>query len=350
VTWMADVSHRITVHDMTGARVGDVAVPPQASATIRGAGKGLAQLTVTSFSQPPVTWRIDLATGGRAVWEGSEVPWDTAAVEVRQVWYTSKDGMRAPMYLMQKRGAARDPRTPVLMTGYGGFALSLLPRFDARAALWVERGGIFAQPTLRGGNEYGEAWHRGGMLTNKQRVFDDFTAAGQYLVDSGYTSPAHLAIRGVSNAGLLMGAALTQRPDLYRAAFVGMPDLDMVRFFTFTTKNNMPALLEYGDASRRAEFEAMVQYSPYQRVVDGAKYPAIMVQTGLNDTRVPPWQARKFAARLQAATRSGEPVILYHDLRSGHAGGRSIAGTIELALREVEFLWRRVKNPLEAGG
>jgi prolyl oligopeptidase len=228
-----------------------------------------------------------------------------------------------------------------LLNGYGGFALSLLPRFDVRAAAWVERGGIYAQATLRGGNEFGEEWHKGGMLTNKQNVFDDFNAAAQYLVDSGYTSPAHLAIRGGSNGGLLMGAAITQRPDLYRAAFVGVPDLDMVRFYTFTTHNNMPALLEYGDASKKEEFDAIVRHSPYQAVQRGAKYPAVFVQTGINDTRVPPWQARRFTARLQAMTGSGEPVILYHDMRSGHAGGRSNAGGIDLATKELEFLWSR---------
>jgi prolyl oligopeptidase len=246
------------------------------------------------------------------------------------------------MYLMQRRGAVRNASTPVLLTGYGGFTLSLLPRFDVRAAAWIEGGGMFAVATLRGGNEFGEAWHKAGMLQNKQHVFDDFIAAGQYLVDSGYTSPAHFAIRGVSNAGLLMGAALTQRPDLYRAAFVGLPDLDLVRFPAFSTHNNMPALLEYGDATRADQFDAIRKLSPYQNIKSGTRYPAVLVQTGMNDTRVPPWQARKFAARLQAATASGEPVILYHDLRSGHAGGRSTMDGIDMATKELEFLWSRV--------
>jgi prolyl oligopeptidase len=259
------------------------------------------------------------------------------------VWYTSKDGTRAPMYLLQKRGAVKNPNTPVLLSGYGGFTLSLMPRFDPRAAWWVEQGGIFAQATLRGGNEYGETWHQAGMLLNKQHVFDDFIAAGQFLVDSGYTSPAHLAIRGGSNGGLLMGASITQRPDLYRAAYIGAPDLDMVRFYTFTTHNNMPALLEYGDASRKEEFDAIAKYSPYQNIKDGTRYPRVMVQTGMNDTRVPPWQARKFAARLQRATNSGEPVILYHDLRSGHAGGRSITSSIDMAVKEMDFLFTAVR-------
>ncbi|MBC7895094.1 MAG: S9 family peptidase [Cytophagaceae bacterium] len=343
VTWIADVSHRITVHDMSGRPTGEVALPPHASANIRGFGKGVALLTVNRFSNPTETWRVNLATGERTLWEQPDTPFDTSAVEVKQVWYTSKDGTRAPMYLLQKRGAVKNANTPVLLSGYGGFTLSLMPRFDARAAWWVEQGGIFAQATLRGGNEYGETWHQGGMLRNKQHVFDDFIAAGQFLVDSGYTSPSHLAIRGGSNGGLLMGASITQRPDLYRVAYIGAPDLDMVRFYAFTTHNNMPALLEYGDASRKEEFDAIVQYSPYQNIKDGTRYPRVMVQTGMNDTRVPPWQARKFAARLLRATTSGEPVILYHDLRSGHAGGRSITSSIDMATKEMDFLFNAVR-------
>lgn len=343
VTWIHDVSHRISVHELSGRAIGDVPVPEHAAASIRGFGKGEALLTLNRFAHPTETWRVNLATGARDLWERQPVPFDTAAFEVRQVWYTSMSGSRAPMYLFMRRGLQPGPTTPVLLSGYGGFAVSLMPRFDARAAWWVEQGGVFAQATLRGGNEYGEAWHRDGMLQNKQHVFDDFIAAAQFLVDSGYTSAAHLAIRGVSNGGLLMGAALTQRPNLFRAAFVGVPDLDMVRFNTFVTHNNLPALLEYGDASRREEFEAIRQYSPYQRIVDGVRYPRVMLQTGMNDTRVPPWQARKFTARLQAATASGEPVILYHDLRSGHAGGRAIAGAIDIAVKEMEFLFRAVR-------
>lgn len=342
VTYLHDASHRILVFTREGAPSGTVAVPPHATVGLRGAGAGTAQLTVTSFTQPGVTYRLDLATGARTVSEPSRVAFDTAAFEVRQHWYTSVDGTRAPLWVVQRRGHVRRPDTPALLHGYGGFAVSLGPRFDPRAALWVERGGIYVQATLRGGNEFGEAWHRGGMLANKQHVFDDFNSAAQFLVDSGFTSPARLAIRGVSNGGLLMGAAITQRPDLYRAAFVGVPDLDLVRFPQFVSQNNAPALLEYGDARRADQFGALHAFSPYQRVRDGVRYPATFIQTGLNDTRVPPWQARRFAARLQAATASGLPVILVHDLRSGHAGGRSMSGSVEIATQEMEFLMRMV--------
>jgi prolyl oligopeptidase len=342
VTYLRNASHRVAVFARDGTPAGELAIPEHATVSIRGDGPGAALLTVTSFTQPSITWRVDLETQRRTVAEASPVPFDTTRFEVRQHWARSADGTRVPLWMVQRRGHQRSATTPALLHGYGGFAVSLGPRFDARAALWVERGGIFVQATLRGGNEFGEAWHRGGMLANKQRVFDDFLAVAQFLVDSGYTAPARLAIRGGSNGGLLMGAALTQRPDLFRAAFVGVPDLDLIRFPAFVTHNNMPALLEYGDASRREEFEAIRRYSPYQAVRDGVPYPAIFVQTGLNDTRVPPWQARRFTARLQGATTSGLPVILMHDLRSGHAGGRSMDGTVTLATQEMEFLLRMV--------
>jgi prolyl oligopeptidase len=340
VTYVHDVGDRIRVFTLAGKPAGEVAVPDQASASIRGAGKGAALLTITSFTQPAITYRVDLATGKRTLSQQPEVSFDTTGIAVRQVRYTSKDGTRAPMYLMYRRDLAKHGQTPTLLYGYGGFEVSLLPRFDAVAAVWVEHGGIYAQATLRGGDEFGERWHQDGMLANKQHVFDDFEAAAQWLVDSGYTSPRHLAIRGVSNGGLLMGAAVTQRPDLFRAAFIGRPDLDMVRFYQFTTANNAPALLEYGDARDSAQFQAIRTFSPYQNVRDGGRYPAIMFDVGFWDTRVPPWQARKMAARLQAATRSGLPVIFLQDPRSGHAGGRSWSQGVDAAARELDFLLR----------
>lgn len=342
VTYLRNASHRLVVFTKDGQPSGEVAVPAHSTVSIRGAGTGAAELTIVSFTQPSVTYRLELATGARTVREASDVPFDTAAFEVSQHWYRSTDGTRAPLWVVQKRGHVRSRTTPALLHGYGGFTVNLGPRFDPRAALWVERGGIFVQATLRGGNEFGESWHKGGMLTNKQKVFDDFTSAAQFLVDSGFTAPERLAIRGGSNGGLLMGAAITQRPELFRAAFVGVPDLDLVRFPWFVTHNNAPALLEYGDARKRDEFEAILRHSPYQNVREGVRYPAVMVQTGLNDTRVPPWQARRFTARLQAATSSGRPVILLHDLRSGHAGGRPMSGTVQLAAQEMEFLLRQV--------
>ena len=345
LTYIHDVAHRVKAFTMDGAAAGEIAVPPFSSVTLRGNGKGKALLTVTSFQQPSVTYRVDLATGERTIYEKSAVPFDSASVVVEQLWYPTKDGKRAPMYVMHKPGMRRTGDHPTLLTGYGGFALSLLPRFDAVSAVWVEQGGIAVQATLRGGNEYGEAWHKDGMLLNKQHVFDDFQSAMQALADSGFTKPARLAIRGTSNGGLLMGSAITQRPDLFRAAFVGRPDLDVLRFPSFSTANNAPALLEYGDASNADEYAAIRKFSPYQNVKQGTKYPAVMLMQGQFDTRVPPWGARKFTAAMQAATTSGFPVILFYDMRSGHAGGTTASSNIATNSRQLDFLLRMVGDP-----
>jgi prolyl oligopeptidase len=350
VTYLHNVSERIAVLNKDGKPAGQVPVPDHASASIRGGGKGKALLTITSFAQPSVTYEVDRASGKRRVWQPAEAPFDSAGIEVRQVWYTSTGGTKAPMYLVYRRNLPHDGNAPTLLYGYGGFQVSLLPRFDAAAAVWVEHGGMFAQATLRGGNEFGETWHRDGMLSNKQHVFDDFLSAAQWLVDSGYTNPRRLAIQGRSNGGLLMGAAVTQRPDLFRAAFIGRPDLDLVRFYQFTTANNAPSLYEYGDASDPRQFGAIRQFSPYQNVRDGTRYPAVMFDVGFWDTRVPPWQARKMAARLQAATRSGLPVIFSQDPRSGHAGGRTWSQGIDATSRELEFLLRMVGAVSDSAG
>jgi prolyl oligopeptidase len=201
---------------------------------------------------------------------------------------------------------------------------------------------------LRGGSEFGERWHRAGMLGNKQNVFDDFIAAAEYLIETGYTNPKKLAIRGYSNGGLLVASALTQRPDLFRAVLCGFPDLDMVRFFTFTETNNLPALHEYGNAAIPEQFEFLSRYSPYQHVDDGTKYPAVILTSGDLDTRVPPLQARKMAARLQAATKSGLPVILRYDPKGGHAAnrGRPFSKAVDDNAAELAFVMQQV---FEAG-
>lgn len=345
VTYVHNVADRIVVYSKSGTREGEVAVPPNSAATIRANGKGKALLTVRGFTQPPITYEIDLATGARRVWEAPKVPFDTTGIEVRQMWYPTMDGKRAPMYLMYKRGLARNGTAPAMLTGYGGFALNLLPSFDPRAVVWVEHGGVFAQATLRGGNEFGEAWHQAGMLENKPNVFNDFVSAAKALIDSGYTKPERLAIRGTSNGGLLMGAAVTRRPDLFRVAYIGNPDLDILRFPWFNTANNAPALLEYGDASKANEYPVIASFSPYQNVRPNTRYPAMFISTGDRDTRVPPWAARKFAARVQASTTSGLPVIIYDDPRQGHAGGRGMSANIDLAAKDLDFMLRMVASP-----
>jgi prolyl oligopeptidase len=331
---------RIRIHDLMGAPAGEIAVPEHHTAEIRGAGPGRAFLTLTSFTLPASTYLLDLKTGERGPWDEHSWNVDPESLVVQQVRYPSKDGTEIPMYLFYRRGTEADGGNPTLLFGYGGFNAAQTPRFDPIAAAWVEEGGLYAMANLRGGSEYGETWHRAGMLGNKQNVFDDFVAAAEFLIENDYTRREKLAIRGVSNGGLLVASAFTQRPELFRAAVCGFPDLDMVRFYSFTETNNLPALLEYGDASKPDQFEFLRKFSPYQAVRDGTAYPAVMLTSGDKDTRVSPLQARKMTARLQAATTSGRPVILRYHPKAGHAAnyGMPVSRTIEDLAMELAFL------------
>ncbi|MDE2761404.1 MAG: prolyl oligopeptidase family serine peptidase [Gemmatimonadota bacterium] len=346
--YLHNVSSRIVRYGMDGTRIDEIPVPRHHVAGLRPWRDGTALLTLTSLTTPPHILEIDLETLETTEWLPSAVPFDGDAYEVGRHWYTSPDGTRGPLYVVHRKGLEPGGDTPTLLYGYGGFNVNLLPRFDARAAVWMERGGVYAIATLRGGGEFGETWHRAGMLENKPNVFDDFIAAAEWLIESGYTSPERLAIRGVSNGGLLVAGAMITRPDLFRAVFCGFPDLDMVRFNRFTDTNNMPALLEYGNAAVPEEFEVLQAISPYQNVLDGVDYPAVMLTQGDLDTRVPPLQARKMAARLQAATASGLPVILDYDPRAGHAGGRTFSRRVRNAAMELAFLLGQVGG--EEGG
>jgi prolyl oligopeptidase len=345
-SYLDDASSRIRVYGVDGSPEGEIAIPEHQTAEIRAASKGKAFLTLTGFTRPPITYLLDLATGERTLWEERTTRFDPAPFVVEQVRYRSKDGTEGPMFLFHRKDVAKDGNIPTLLFGYGGFNVALTPAFEPLAAAWVEEGGIFAMANLRGGGEFGETWHRSGMLENKQNVFDDFIAAAEFLIEEGYTRPERLAIRGVSNGGLLVASAMTQRPELFGAVLCGFPDLDMVRFYTFTETNNLPALLEYGDASQKDHFEFLRKYSPYQAVRDGVRYPAVMLTSGDRDTRVPPLQARKMTARLQAATRSGRPVILRYHEKAGHAAnyGMPVTQSIEDLAMELAFLRSQVGN------
>ncbi len=359
---LAEVSSRILVFEPGDGenaplrRVGEVPLPAHHTASLEKAGGdgASAVLTLSSFTTPETRYHLDLENLGESFGEtfGGEPiepprpEYDGEDILVEQVWFRSRDGTEAPMYLVRRRDLEPDGQLPTLLHGYGGFNASLTPAFRPQAAVWVEAGGVFAVATLRGGGEFGEAWHRGGMLENKQNVFDDFIAAAEWLIENGITNPDRLAITGASNGGLLVASAFTQRPDLYRAVFCGFPDLDMVRFFTFTETNNLPALLEYGNAGIAEQFEFLRRYSPYQAVRDGTDYPAVMFTQGDLDTRVPPLQARKMTARMQAATASGLPVILRDHPRAGHAGGRR---RVEDRAMETAFLMMQLGLSYGAG-
>ena len=340
-TYLVDVADRIRIFEMDGTPAGEIEVSEHRSARVSdGDGDGNVRLSVEGYLRPEVTYEVDLGTGERTLVDAEELPFDTTGTVVEQVWHTSADGTEVPMYVMRRVDVPLDGTAPTILNGYGGFNVSITPGFSETRALWVELGGIYAVTTLRGGSEFGEMWHRAGMLENKQNVFDDFISAAEWLVENDYTSPAHLGISGGSNGGLLVASAMTQRPELFGAVRCTYPDLDMIRFPHYHHANNKPALLEYGDSRIAEQFDFLEEYSPYQAVEEGVAYPAVYLATGHLDTRVPPAQARKMAARLQAATSSGEPVILVHDPKGGHAGGRGrpLSMRIESAALEHAFM------------
>jgi prolyl oligopeptidase len=340
VNYLHNVTTQIKVFTIDGKPLGEVALPGLGSAggLLGRWDSNEAFFSFRSYVRPQTIYRYDVSTARTELWAQPRVPFKTEDFEVSQVWYSSKDGTRVPMFLVHKKGLRPDGNLPVLLYGYGGFNVNQTPRFNSMAALWVERGGMYAVANLRGGGEFGEEWHKAGMLDKKQNVFDDFIAAAEWLVKSNYTNPSRLAIQGGSNGGLLVGAALTQRPELFQAVLCEFPDLDMIGYYRFKN-NNPPALLEYGNASVAEQFKFLYAYSPYQKVKPGVKYPAVLLTTGDADTRVPPLQARKMTARLQAATSSGKPVFLLYDTKAGHAGGKPLSKIIEDLSLEMAFLF-----------
>ena len=293
-------------------------------------------LRYTSFNSPDAVLRYDVRESAPAVWAWMAAPVDSGALEVRQVWYRSKDGTRVPMFVMAKKGTARDGARPTLLYGYGGFNVSITPAFSPLFAAWAEVGGVVAVANLRGGGEFGEQWHKDGMLLKKQNVFDDFIAAAEWLMANKYTNPEKLAVYGGSNGGLLVGAVMTQRPELYRAVVCAVPLLDMLRYHKFSIAQLW--VPEYGSAEDPAQFAYLRKYSPYHNVKPGVRYPAVMFVTGDSDTRVVPLHARKMAALLQAAGGSGHPALLHYDTTSGHSGGLPVTKQIEDGADLLTFL------------
>jgi prolyl oligopeptidase len=302
-----------------------------------------------SFAQPETIYAYSISTGRQSVWSRRQVPIDPAPVEVKQVWYESKDGTRIPMFVAHKKGIRLDGNNPTYLTGYGGFLASELPVFSPTGALWIEMGGVWALPNLRGGGEFGEKWHQAGMLQNKQNVFDDFIAAAKWLITNKYTRPARLAISGRSNGGLLVGAAMTQRPELFGAVLCGVPLLDMVRYHKFRVARFW--IPEYGSSDDPVQFQFIHRYSPYHRVREGTKYPAVLYFTGDSDTRVDPLHARKMAALMQAAQGGDKPVLLLYDTEFGHSGGMPVSKQAEQMTDHIGFLmWQLGWNTPDNGG
>jgi prolyl oligopeptidase len=290
-----------------------------------------------SFIVPPTIYRLDTVTGKRDVFFQPKVPFDSSQYELKQVFYKSKDGTRIPMFIAGKKGLAQDGSQRLLMTGYGGFNLSETPAWNPAWAWWMQQGGWFALPNMRGGGEYGETWHEQAMFEKKQNVFDDWFAAAEYLIANKYTAPQRFAITGRSNGGLLMGAAITQRPELFGAVLCGYPLLDMLRYQKFLVGSYW--VTEYGSAENEKQFPYLLKYSPYQNVKAGTAYPAVMFFTGDNDTRVDPLHARKMTPLLQSASTSGRPILLHYSLSGGHSAGVSVDQQIQDDADQLSFLW-----------
>lgn len=290
----------------------------------------------SSFAYPPAIFRYDFKRNALIEYYRTPVKVDVSAYETKQVWYPSKDGTRISMFIVHKKGLKLDGSNPTLLTGYGGFTASMTPNFSATRLWWLDKGGVYALPNLRGGGEYGEEWHKAGMLDKKQNVFDDFIAAAEYLIQNRYTGPKKLAISGGSNGGLLVGAALVQRPELFKAAICAVPLLDMLRYDKFLiAKYWVP---EYGSADDSVQFKYLYAYSPYQHVKEGPSYPATLFMTGESDSRVHPLHALKMAARMQQATSGEAPILLLVETKAGHGQGKPTAKRIENTVDTYSFL------------
>jgi prolyl oligopeptidase len=301
----------------------------------------------TSFTQPPTACRFRLTASAKATAvkkaettrSESTFRMKEQEYETAQVWYPSKDGTRVSMFLVHRADLPRDGARPVLLSGYGGFNISRTPAFDPGNFPFLDRGGVFALANLRGGGEYGEAWHRAGMLERKQNVFDDFIAAAEFMIADGYTARGRIAIEGGSNGGLLVGAAMTQRPDLFGAVLCRVPVADMLRYHLFTVGGFW--IPEYGSADDATQFAYLLKYSPYHNVRTGVDYPPTLIMTADTDDRVAPGMAKKFAARLQAAGGGG-PILVRVETKAGHGAGKPIAKVIQEEADMLAFLAGRV--------
>jgi prolyl oligopeptidase len=341
--YLENVKPRLVVYDTAGSKESEISFDTlgQLEAVSGVWDSPVAFFGFSSFHVPRTIYTYDVNKGTRSVFYRVDAPVDSDQFTVEQVWYPSKDGTRIPMFLLYKKGLQRDGTHPTYLTGYGGFNNSLVPTFSTRAVAWVEQGGLYAVPNLRGGGEFGEKWHRAGMLESKQNVFDDFIAAGEYLIREHYTSRDHLGIAGGSNGGLLVTAVATQRPDLVKAVICSFPLIDMLRYHQFLVGSFW--VPEYGSSADPAQFKWIYAYSPYQHVKKGTKYPSVLFITGDADTRVAPLHARKMTALMQASTGSDNPILLRYHTASGHSGGEPLPEQVKNEAESLGFLWWQLK-------
>ncbi|MGO9803975.1 MAG: prolyl oligopeptidase family serine peptidase [Steroidobacteraceae bacterium] len=339
------------VFERDGRVVGEVPLPGKGGIEgLQGEGRQTETFfSYTDYLTPRRVYRLDVPTNQATLWRAPRIPASTADYVTEQVFYPSKDGTRVPMYITHRRDLVKDGNQPVLLYGYGGFNVSLTPQYRPQVQAWLEMGGVYAEANLRGGGEYGEAWHKAGTLANKQHVFDDFIAAAQYLIDERYTRSARLGIHGRSNGGLLIGAVLTQRPDLFGVALPAVGVLDMLRYQT-ASANARQWSSDFGLAEDPQQFRALYAYSPYQNVRKGTCYPPTLITTADHDDRVAPWHSYKFAAALQAAQSCPNPILIRVETRAGHGAGKPVWMQIDDFADQWAFLakWLGVSAPAPA--
>jgi prolyl oligopeptidase len=336
--YLKDANSKIFQHQLDGALVREIGLPALGSAGGFGGKRDEKVLfyTFTSFTYPPTIYKFDPATGASEVFREPEVKFDPSAYETKQVFTASKDGTQVPMFIVHKKGLALDGKNPTFLTAYGGFNISNTPGFSAANIVLLENGGVYALANLRGGGEYGEAWHKAGMLDKKQNVFDDFIAAAEYLIREKYTSTPRLAIEGASNGGLLVGAVMTQRPELFGVAFPAVGVMDMLRYHKFTV--GWGWAVEYGSSDKKDQFGYLYKYSPLHNLKPGVCYPATMVTTADHDDRVVPAHSFKFAATLQECQACAKPVVIRIETRSGH-GSSNLSKAIESLTDQWSFMF-----------
>ena len=350
LSYLADAHSAVSVFDASGRHLRDVSLPGLGTATgFEGfAGDRTTFYSYAGWTTPPTIYRYDVLAGQSAVYRKPRISFDAGQYVTREVFYRSKDGTRVPMMVSYRRGMALDGTNPTILYAYGGFDIPITPSFSTAIATWLQMGGVYAVANIRGGSEYGEAWHRAGMLGNKQNVFDDFIAAAQYLIAQKYTSTPKLAIKGESNGGLLIGAVETQRPDLFGAAVPGVGVLDMLRFDKFTIGNFW--IPEYGCATCGANnFAWLYKYSPYANVRPSTVYPPTLIMTSDHDDRVFPAHSFKFAAKMQADQAGSAPILLRVQLKAGHGGSTTLTQSIDAAADIYAFLVKNLGMDLPTG-
>jgi prolyl oligopeptidase len=339
ISYLQDATSIVRQYATSGKRLSDVKVPELGTVTGFEGKRNATEtfFTFTNYITPPSVHRLDLATGSVTAWRAPKVDFQSTDFVTERVFYRSKDGTRIPMMLSYRKGMARDGQQPTMLYGYGGFNISITPNFSPTHLAWMEKGGLYAVANLRGGGEYGREWHEEGMLHRKQNVFDDFISAAEYLISEGYTSPSRLAISGRSNGGLLVGAVMTQRPELFAVALPAVGVMDMLRFHKFTI--GWAWVSEFGCSEDPEQFQNLLCYSPLHRLKPATRYPATLITTADHDDRVVPGHSFKFAARLQSCQSGTRPTLIRIETSAGHGAGTPVSKLIDTAADTLAFVW-----------